>query len=163
MIIYTTTHEGQTATRKSAGHGKQEYHFAIWVKGDASGWTCEAYTSRMDLAHARANEFRRFYTDVAIAPVSAEAKAVKARPTVDFPGETFTMCDVNFSGGNDTYARFGTYRGWSIRLTCSGRIFRAAALLNDNDWQNRLYVPNGGLESRVKAIKAAIDEKFASK
>jgi hypothetical protein len=77
--IYTSTHEGQTASRKSARHLEQEYFFAIWVANAGAGnWSCEAYTSRMDLAQARASEFRRAGKyDVAIVPLTCEIKLTK--------------------------------------------------------------------------------------
>jgi hypothetical protein len=78
--IYTSTHEGQTDTRKSAGHLEQEYFFAIWAKLVRNGeWSCEAYTSRPDLAQARAAEYRRssWFADVAIVPVTCVIKLTK--------------------------------------------------------------------------------------
>lgn len=78
--IYTTTHAGHTASRKSARHLEQEYFFAVWVAnaGD-SNWSCEAYSSRRDLAEKRAAEIRRYVGkyDVVVAPVTAEIKLTK--------------------------------------------------------------------------------------
>jgi hypothetical protein len=79
-VTYTTTHAGHTATRKSAGHTEQQYHFAVWCadKGQ-SNWTCEAYASRRDLAEARVREFSgwRRECDFVIALVTAEIKLTK--------------------------------------------------------------------------------------
>ena len=81
---YTTTHEGQTATRKSAGHTQQEYRYAIWVLCVDRGkteptWGCEAYASRADLAQNRAREFERcsWVNKVAIEPVTCVIKLTK--------------------------------------------------------------------------------------
>lgn len=83
-VKYTTTHGGETASRTSQGHLEPQYTHAIWVLWGngcpAPGWSCEAYTSRYDLAvsqrnaHAKAN---RFVCQAAIAPVTAEVHFTK--------------------------------------------------------------------------------------
>lgn len=80
--IYTTTHEGQTATRKSAGHIAQEYTHAVWVQDRKGEWGCYAYSSRLDLAQKRAAEYSRHYEggwvqSVAVVPVTCEIKLTK--------------------------------------------------------------------------------------
>jgi hypothetical protein len=76
--IYTTAHEGETATRKSADHIEQQYHFAIWAKWD-NGWSCEAYSSRRDLAAKRASEVAQYrgVSQTAIEPVTCTIKLTK--------------------------------------------------------------------------------------
>jgi hypothetical protein len=76
--IYTTKHGEFTASRKSARHLEPEYFFAIWVKNRQDDiWTCEAYSSRVDLARARASEFSRLGYEVAVEPVTAVIKLTK--------------------------------------------------------------------------------------
>jgi hypothetical protein len=159
--IYTTTHMGQTASRRSARHLEQIYTHAIWVKGNKNGvWCCEAYTSRPDLAQARASEFRRcsWVAEVAIVPVTCEFKTVKPKPDVTYPGEHFEVEGVQFAPDRQ-YGRAGNYQGWVILLTCTGRVFRCVATDAARTWNVRIYVGNGGLESRVRAMKAEIDKR----
>lgn len=76
--IYTSTVEGHTATRKSARHIKQEYFFAIWhADAGHSNWTCEAYSSRLDLAQRRAADYQSTNAQVRIVPVQCTIKLSK--------------------------------------------------------------------------------------
>jgi hypothetical protein len=84
--IYTSTHQGQTARRKSAGHIKQQYFFAIWVlsrpywQPEAEyTWSCEAYASRINLAQATARSWEKSQAtkEVAIVPVACTVKLTK--------------------------------------------------------------------------------------
>ncbi len=165
MIIYTTTKNGAVATRKSAGHREQKYFFAVWC-----GNSCQAYTSRRDLAEARVREFRGYKSmvdaDLTIEPVTCELKVVKEKAAVDFPGQEFEMGGVKF--GPDAkyhFARQGHYRGYTVRLSTSGKTFRAQAQpaeLSKHDWAQTLYtkVP-GSLQSRLDLIKRLVDEKLS--
>jgi hypothetical protein len=78
---YTSSHAGVSASRRSAGHIKQEYTHAIWVQSkNNQTWSCEAYSSRLDLAQKRAAEFSRetgWVQKVAIEPVTCEIKLTK--------------------------------------------------------------------------------------
>ncbi len=124
--IYTTTFAGETASRRSARHLTQEYHFAIWAKR-SSGWSCEAYSSRADLAAKRASELRQFALDVAVVPVTCELKTVKPKPDTSFPGAPFEVGGIVFGVDPQwSHARLGTYLGWTVRLFCTGRVFRAS-------------------------------------
>lgn len=168
MMIYTTTYEGFTEQRKSAGHSQPQYKFAVWGKGkNRDGkevWSVLCYNSRMDLAQAELRQRSTWYGpgEIMIAAVTAEHKTVKARPDVTYPGETFEVGGIKF-GPDGQYGRSGEYRGWVVLLSCTGRQFRCLATKPDRSWGDRIYVPNGGLETRIKAIKAAIDAKVDAK
>ena len=161
MMIYTTTHKGHTATRRSDGHLQARYTHAVWTRDPQGKWHCQAFASRLDLAQKQLASFAKFHGDAAIAPVTAELKPVKHKPGVDFPGESFKLAGVLFEKDQDGYfsGRRGAYKGWEICVRCTGKVFSAViypANQPDN-WNVRHYVANGGLESRVVKAKEIID------
>lgn len=172
---YTTTHEGQTATRRSAGHKQQQYFWAVWVlfrngpryQGDPNPrvnttWSCEAYSSRADLAHKRAADYREWAQDVAVVPVNCVIKTPKAKPAVELPGDTFEIEGLQFGPDADPHygwsgSRVATYKGYLVRVSLTGKTgFRASASLNGNE---NIYLKLGRLDTRVKEIKARIDAR----
>ncbi len=162
MMIYTTTYEGHVETRKSAGHLEPIYKFAVWGLGTWKGkaqWGVLCYCSRMELAQAQLRQRQAHYGagNINIAAVTAELKAVKPKPDVDFPGAEFELGGIKFDSNTPRYSRVGEYQGWKVLLSCTGRVFRASATRDLDTWSGRLYVANGGLKTRIEAIKAAID------
>ena len=155
--IYTTTKNGKTATRKSAHHATQQYFFAVWA-----GDSCEAYSSRRDLAEARAAQIRH-YGDVSVEPVTCEFKVVKERVAVDFPATEFERSGIKFvQNPKWPRGRIGEYRGYTISLHCSGKTFRASAEV-DGAWVSGMYVAAGSLDTRIALMKTLIDAKLDAK
>src|SRR5262249_20050723 len=71
--FYTTTHEGKTDSRASAGHVRQEYRFAVWVGNDANEWGV-SYSRSYELARRRAGAWRCQGYKVSVQPVECRIK-----------------------------------------------------------------------------------------
>jgi hypothetical protein len=168
MMIYTTTHAGFTSTRRSDGHTQPRYTHAVWSEDPEGKWHCQAYTSRLELAQYQQRSYAKFHRQAVIAPVVAEFREVKRKGPVDFPGETFKRCGIEFKipaewtasdGPPSPHSRVGTYKRWTIYLRCSGKVFSAVVYPSEqpDNWNTRHYVANGGLDSRVEKAKEIIN------